>query len=67
MRTPGRSIGPGSGVYKRPSADSKEAIMLRARQKRVDAQFLEKNYSGGMGRNTVGEDRVSNPRPRKPR
>lgn len=41
--------------------------MLRSRAKRIDAQFIEKNYTGGMGRNTVGDDRVTNHKPRKPR
>jgi hypothetical protein len=58
--------------YKRPTADSKEAIMLRARAKRIAAaQVLEGNpargqsgYAGaGMGTN----DRVTNRKPRKPR
>lgn len=67
-RPPGRGLiarAP-AHVYKRPSADSKDAIMLRTRAKRVAAQFVEKNYAahaGGLGT----DDRVTNQRPRKPR
>ena len=64
-RPSGRSVIPTGQVYKRPTVDSKLAIMLRARAKRIDAQFIEKNYSGAAGRTPVGNDRVSNPRPRK--
>lgn len=58
--------------YKRGGADSKEAIMLRSRAKRVAAvQVLDGNPARGQssyaGAGMGTSDRVTNRKPRKPR
>lgn len=61
----GRPLGRSLAAMHPPRLETRQAIMLRAKALRIVRSQIEKNYSGAMGRQSVGEDRVPNVRPRR--